>query len=268
MRCEEFDEQYILDYHSDFVKKNIFDSPANLRPCLPFFWLLIFQFNLLHSNLKTCSTPQVQIQMIARFFSLNPLYQLLNDLTLKYDSEFCSFILDFYVRYFLLIICEIRSNQCLAVLSNFLLQNMSGLEALYTKLAMVHCFFDTVISKCNMFCKFVNLQPGIEYHIKNLSLKDYLSSFYLDIIENLCLDNLFERNPENDCIKCILEVLTSKKIDNSFELNFMHRSLIIQIFKVNEENWRNIDTTMILFSKSTLIEPLKKIITQPELIQD
>ena len=366
MRCEETGERKMFDCNSDFFKKNIFDSPENLRPSLPFFWLLISQFNLIYSDLT-----HSQIKMMPFFFSLNPLFQMIDNLPTKYNSE----ILDYYVRDLLLINCEIRTHECLEILTKFIQQSVSGSDKLDVKLAMVHCFFHSVQSRCHTFCKFANLQPGIEKHIANVNnleieacklsiskfknnfriqmdyfdkayeisqlveqmlrsnmndeifeqyealcalryfvdmvrkflfdfehlkdqnlsqfnqlienfnhlsidfnneyfrenvsfksqetiqqihkfiikcdtiltnkstsidLKDYLSSFYLDIVDNICFDSSFGKLPNTNCIECILNVVTSGKIDSLFEIDFLHRTLIIQIiFKSHEEIVQN-----------------------------
>lgn len=225
---------------SEWIKKEFtekYDENKNLKPSLPFFWILINQLNNLYKNFSDSYQSSGQFDLgayartISRFFEENSLYLLLDEIV-KYFNEISGFnfsltLKDYYINDFLLINCKISSRDSLELLKNifkFFLNNLDTgyLENLKFSLPMTHYVFDkyNIKNRFEIFLKF----SAFESRITEASIFNEPSYF----TEKKCMDL--------DLDSCLQAILSFKQ-NFAFSNEISDLDSLLTLLKLISELW-------------------------------
>lgn len=276
---------------SEWIKKEfsqMYDENEDLKPSLPFFWLLINHLKSLYRNYCESNSAQYldlnsYASVISKFFEENSLYVLLEEIVHEKSlPDFSETLVDYYINDFLLISCKINNRQSLSLIKMILKLLINELDENYRSslkysLPMVHFVFDRYKTKFESYLKFSSFEPLINNSevFKSKNYTCFNSKMQFDVDTDSCLEaiRVFKQKFElkldlSDTsglfrlLQLISEVLTCKTDALKLEvISQQNESLTVLRYFCDSIRKFNEDFDSILVEKS-LNEKLKLLSTE------
>lgn len=209
--------------NSDRFAKDLFASyDQNLKPCLPFFWILVNKLNEFSFSYKdsvqTDSTEKF-LKTIPDLFENSPIYQVFATVAENYQLNEQQ-LLDSYINDFILINCpkvstEKELNTIKSIIKLMISKVKISKNQIKFHLPLVHFFYEKISQRVDMYLKFSALNPKINNDGKiqldenSFDLDACLTAVALYVHPNIQEQDMLDMKSKLDALlKLIREMLT------------------------------------------------------------